>query len=159
MYQSWRYVWCTLFWKTQRNVTTVNVLLRSIGQFSLNSFTFPISLFYLHVACGVRVNLNPSIDTEVIDREAYTSCGVKLSLLQAKAKCKIKENQCEKFFRLTLLVFFLGLYIIKSSLVRHVLGSRYKTKKIKKKTVLIVILFSLVHSCYDLSLSVKTTAG
>ena len=50
-----------------------------------------ISLLYLYVAYGVRVYLNQSIHTEVIDREVYTPRGVKISLLQAKAqkaKCK-----------------------------------------------------------------------
>ena len=50
-----------------------------------------ISLLYPHVAYGVRVYLNPSIHTEVIDKEVYTLSGVKISLLQAKAqkaKCK-----------------------------------------------------------------------
>ena len=68
-----------------------NVLLWSVGQFSLNSFTRFHSLLYLHVAYGVRVFLNPSIHTEVIDKEVYTPSGVKISLLQAKAqkaKCK-----------------------------------------------------------------------
>ena len=40
---------------------------------------------------GVRVYLNPSIYTEVIDKEVYTPSRVKISLLQAtaqKAKCK-----------------------------------------------------------------------
>ena len=50
-----------------------------------------IPLLYLHVAYGVRVYLNPSFHTEVIDKEVYTLSGVKISLLQAKAqkaKCK-----------------------------------------------------------------------
>ena len=38
-----------------------------------------ISLLYLHVAYGVRVYLNHSIHTEVIDREVYTPSGVKIS--------------------------------------------------------------------------------
>ena len=74
-----------------RFVVYRNVLLRSIGQFSLNSFTRSIPLLYLHVAYGVRVYLNPSIHTEVIDKDVYTLSGVKISLLQAKAqkaKCK-----------------------------------------------------------------------
>ena len=45
-----------------------------------------ISLLYLHVTHGVRVYLNPSIHTEVIDREVYTPSGVKISLLKAKAQ-------------------------------------------------------------------------
>ena len=38
--------------------------------------------------------LNPSIHTEVIDREVYTPSGVKISLLKAKAqKAKRKEKK------------------------------------------------------------------
>ena len=37
-----------------------------------------ISLLYLHVTYGVRVHLNPSIHTEVIDREVYTRSGLRL---------------------------------------------------------------------------------
>ena len=77
----------------------------------------------------------------------------RLSANKRKLVCKVLKTL------LTLFVFFLrlsfGLYILKSSfnLVRHVLGNiQYKNNK---KTVLIVILFFLVHSCDDLSLSVQ----
>ena len=58
-----------------------NVLLRSIGQFSLNSFT----RFYspaLPSRCIWRTSVPKSlIHTEVIDREVYTQSGIKISLL------------------------------------------------------------------------------
>ena len=75
----------------------------------------------------------------------------------ANAMDDIKKTSVKSFADSAYSVFFLylsfGWYILKSSLVPHVLENiKYKTKK---KTVLIVILFFLVHSCDDLSLSVQ----
>ena len=96
-----------------------NVLLRSVGQFSLNSFTRFHSLFYLHVAYGVRVVfLNPSIHTEVIDKEVYTPSGVKISLLQAKAqkaKCKYKKTSVKSFADPAYSICFLSLFVLNSA--------------------------------------------
>ena len=56
--------------------------------------------------------LNPSIHTEVIDREVYTPSGVKISLLKAKAqkaKSKIKENSVKSFADSAYSICFLSL--------------------------------------------------
>ena len=95
-----------------------NVLLWSVGQFSLNSFTRFHSLLYLHVAYGVRVFLNPSIHSEVIDKEVYTPSGVKISLLQAKAqkaKCKYKKTSVKSFADTAYSICFLSLFVLNSA--------------------------------------------
>ena len=109
-----------------------------------------ISLLYLHVTYGVRVHLNPSIHTEVIDREVYTRSGLRLVYYKQRLR-RLSTNKRKLVWkvlqtRLTLFVFFrclsFGLYILKSSLVRPVLGNiKYKNNK-KKNSVNCHFIFS-----------------
>ena len=56
-------------------------------EFFKQSVLISISLLYFHVACGVCVNPNPSIHSEVTEKEVYAPLsGVEISLLQAKAQ-------------------------------------------------------------------------
>ena len=57
-----------------------------------------ISLLYLHVAFGELVYLNPSIQTEVIDREAYTPSGVRLVYYKQRLRVNKRIKTSVKSF-------------------------------------------------------------
>ena len=76
---------------------------------------------------GVRVYLNPSIHTEVIDREVCTPSGVKIkiSLLQAKATCKKKKTRVKSLAGSAYSVCFLSRFEFRLVHPKIKFSSRY----------------------------------